>query len=496
MKKSKIKFSIKYKYILFVTFLVLLLSVINTYLTLQNQTRTLRKEIIKRAEGIVRKLASDSVDAILTKDDITLFTGVKNAMAEKGIQYAMILDEERIPICHNDTEYLADHKYPLKDKVTINAFKGNALLVQDMVYQGESSFDVSSPIIWNRKKIGLIRVGFSKEPIKEVIRNTTGKALTVALIAVFIGVILTILLTTYILEPIKLLMKGVERISEGNFNHPIKIKQRDEFFVLADTFNDMQKSIKKMMNEIAEQEALRRELQIASQIQEMLIPKESPKMDGLDIRGYSQQATEVGGDYFDFFYIDKNNLGTILADVSGHGVSAALIMVMVRMVFKSISKDVKTPAHLLALSNKLLEGDMLEDKFITMIYYNFDARSKKLTLSNAGHPPLLWYKNKDKKIQEVGTNGFPIGVMENAEYENVDLLLKKGDVVLVYTDGFIEIKNEKEEEFGLERLKNIVVKSHELSSEAIIGNIVESCNRFSDIPMQDDKTMVVLKVAG
>ncbi len=494
IKKKVIKFSIRFKYILFVTFLVLILSGIHSFLTIQNQTKALKNEIIERAKVIVRKLANDSRDAILTKDDLTLFAGIKNTMAEKDILYAMILDGNKIPICHNDTKYLAENKSPLTDRITVEAFKSDTILVQDIFYKSQSSFDVSSPIIWNMKKIGLIRIGFSKKPIKEAIKSTTYKTIIVAFISIIIGVLFTILLTTYIIEPIKVLMKGVERISSGNFDKIIKTKHHDEFMVLANTFNEMQKSIKQMMTEIAKQEAVKRELEIASEIQKMLIPKESPKIDGLDITGYSQQATEVGGDYFDFSHIDKSNLGTILADVSGHGISAALIMVMVRMIFKTISKNVKTPAELLILINKLLKDDLLEEKFVTMIYYNYNIKTGKLTLSSAGHQPLLWFKFNEKKIHEVTTTGFPIGVVDNFEYKNRDITLSKGDIIIAYTDGFVELKNENRDEFGFERLKDIVLKHHESSSELITNHIIDACSKFTDLPMQDDKTIVILKV--
>lgn len=494
MKKNAIKFSIRFKYILFVTFLVLILSGIHSFLTIQNQTKALKNEIIKRAKVIVRKLANDSRDAILTKDDLTLFTSIKNTIAEKGILYAMILNQDKVPICHNDTKYLSEHKFSLKDHITVKAFKSDTILVQDIFYKGESSFDVSSPIIWNMKKIGLIRIGFSKKPIKEAIKSTTYKTIMVAFIAIVIGILFTIFLTSYIIEPIKVLMKGVERISSGNFDKIIKTKHHDEFMVLADTFNKMQKSIKQMMTEIAKQEAVKRELEIASEIQKMLIPKESPKIDGLDIAGYSQQAAEVGGDYFDFSYIDKTNHGTILADVSGHGISAALIMVMVRMIFKTISKNVKTPAELLILINKLLERELIVEKFVTMIYYSYNTETGKLILSNAGHQPLLWFKFNEKKIHEVTTTGFPIGVMDNFEYKNRDISLSKGDIIIVYTDGFVELKNENKDEFGLERLKDIVLKHYESSSELITKHIIDAGSRFTNLPMQDDKTIVILKV--
>ncbi|MBN1897926.1 MAG: SpoIIE family protein phosphatase [Spirochaetes bacterium] len=494
MKKVQIKFSIRLKYILFIIALILLISLISAYLTIHNQTSTLRTEIIERARIIVRTLAKDSKEAILTKDDLTLFTSMETVMQEKGILYAMVLNEKRIPIAHNDTKYLTEHKYQMNDPVTKKAFQAGKVLVQDIINRGEAAFDVSAPIPIKKGKMGgIIRLGLSKEPIKQAVKKTSRQIIMITIVVLFLGVIFTVILTSYIISPIKILMDGVERISEGNLDKAIRIKQKDEFLVLANTFNDMQKAIKKMMKEIAEKEAIKKELQIASSIQKMLIPKRSPAIEGFDLAGFTMPAAEVGGDYFDFFHIDQENYGTIIADVTGHGISSALIMVMVRTIFKTSLKDIISPPEILSLANRLLAGDILSDRFVTMIFFTLNFKNKTINFSNAGHLPLLWYNAKDNKIHEILDNGFPIGVVEKPEYKKHKITLKKDDMVIMYTDGFVEIKNSKEEQFGMERFKELIVKYKDLDSQGMIKKILDESDKFSKLKEQDDKTIIILK---
>ncbi|MDD5066444.1 MAG: hypothetical protein PHF84_05300, partial [bacterium] len=225
MKKFEIKFSIKTKYISFIAFLILFISLINAYLTIQNQTRSLKEALIEKAKLTVRKLADDSKDAILTKDDLTLFTSVKNIMKERDTLYAMILDKEKVPICHNDTRFLNEHKTPLTDGITSRAFDASGILIQDVQYEGQAGFDVSSVMMMDKKLIGLVRIGFSKKPIETALRNTTLRILTITVVSLIIGILITILLTSYIISPIQVLMAGARRISDGKLDEDIRIKQ-------------------------------------------------------------------------------------------------------------------------------------------------------------------------------------------------------------------------------------------------------------------------------
>lgn len=492
MKKFEIKVSIRAKYIVFIAFLILFISLINAYLTIQNQTRSLKEALIEKAKLTVRKLADDSKDAILTKDDLTLFTSVKNIMKEKDTLYAMILDGGGIPICHNDTAFLGAHKHPLADSVTKNAFKARGILIQDVQHEGQAGFDVSSVMMMDRRLIGLVRIGFSKKPIETALRNTTMRILAITVTGLIIGVLFTVLLTSYITGPIQVLMAGAQRISDGRLDQDIRIKQKDEFFVLADTFNAMQRSIKKMMSEIAEQEAMKRELQIAARIQNMLIPKNAPAVPGLTVTGYTLPATEIGGDYYDFFHVDEENLGAIVADVSGHGISAALIMVMLRTIFRTSLKDIRVPSGILALANKLLMGN-IEEKFITMLYFNINHKERKLKMSVAGHWPLLWFRAGDKSVTEVSTVGVPIGIFDDPQFEDTEITLSSGDLIVGYTDGFIEIENAQKEQFGIRRMKEVVLKNHASAPDMIVKKIIEETGKFSSERARDDKTVVILK---
>ncbi len=491
----KPKFSIKLNYTLFVVLLIILILGFNTFLTIQNQTKIIRQEIIKRASGIAKKLANDLKDPILTDDDLTIFSMMDSMKKEKDMLYVMILDRFKIPIAHSDTKWLTDNKAPLTDEITRNSFNANKLFIQDVLYLGNNAFDVSYPVMVNQKKLGLVRVGFSKRPIEVVIQNITFKTLTVALIAILLGIVATYLLTSYILYPIQSLMDGAERVSKGNFNHDITVKQKNEFMVLANTFNHMQKSIKQMMDEVAEKEALKRELTIASSIQQTLIPKESPKIQNLDITGYNCPAEQVGGDYYDFFEINEHSLGTIIADVSGHGISAALIMVMLSIIFKINISKIPSPADIVLFANNFLIHEVLEEKFVTMIYYTYDVLKRELIFCNAGHLPIMIYHHQEKIIEEIESTNIPVGIMSDTPFVNMKATCNPQDLIITFTDGFIEAKDEQKEQFGLKRLKDLIIENNHLTSNQLIEKIIDEVNHYCpDKTAADDKTIIIMRV--
>jgi serine phosphatase RsbU (regulator of sigma subunit) len=246
--------------------------------------------------------------------------------------------------------------------------------------------------------------------------------------------------------------------------------------------------------------ALSQELETARSIQTAILPRQMPDLPGVSVAARYLPMAEVGGDFFDFLPVDRVRAGFLIADVSGHGVPAALIASMVKIALASQADHAAEPAEVLAGMNRILHGK-LERAFVTAAYAFVDTESGKVAIASAGHPPALIWRPAEKSVQEVRLESLPLGRFRQAEYRTMDLPFLPGDRLLLYTDGVVEaVRPGKEEGFGEERLKAL------LSSEA-----AQSPDRFADVlldklaawtdtaagsSLQDDVTVLVVERSG
>lgn len=242
--------------------------------------------------------------------------------------------------------------------------------------------------------------------------------------------------------------------------------------------------------------AVAHEMEIAKQIQLSLLPDSPPALQGIQIATLSVSADHVGGDYYDFFVSDDRLIDAVIADVSGHNVGAALIMVETRSVLRAQVNINNTPATILSNLNNLLMNDLTRaELFISMFYVKYDTATQWLTYSNAGHNQPLLYQSSEGKCQTLDADGMIIGVKEDVYFENRSIMLNAGDILLLYTDGVTEALTDDGEMFGIERLGEILAETHEEPLQNIIDHIYREVIRFSDDkPLSDDVSMVALRI--
>ena len=253
----------------------------------------------------------------------------------------------------------------------------------------------------------------------------------------------------------------------------------------------------KLYSEIVGKERMEKELSIASEIQRSLLPKKIKIAYGLEISDYFEPAKEVGGDYYDYFMSADDLFGISIGDVSGKGMPASLLMLLVRSVLKTLAGYDSKPDSVMTKLNQIIYEDINEEMFVTLFYSGFDKESKTLYFSNAGHNPLIWYSNKEGKILEKNIKGLAIGFAEDYNYKLGSIELEYEDVVVYYTDGITEAENSKKELFGMDRLKDVIEINREKSSPEIKEAILEAVNDFrQDYEQTDDITLVVIKFKG
>jgi len=239
-----------------------------------------------------------------------------------------------------------------------------------------------------------------------------------------------------------------------------------------------------------------REMELARQIQISLLPVAPPEIPGVILAGFCLPATHVGGDYYYFARRDNGIVDLVVADVSGHNIGAALMTAEARSVLRTQLARGSSPGQILTAMNEILFEDLdRAELFITVFCTSFDTSSRTLNYANAGHSPPLLFSNRTPSCQWLDADGLLMGVHGNVAFEEKTIQLQSGDVLLLYTDGVTEADNGRGELFGTERLCKILHAHHRESPQAIIDAIILDVAAFSGtIPMEDDVTMVVMKV--
>lgn len=246
--------------------------------------------------------------------------------------------------------------------------------------------------------------------------------------------------------------------------------------------------------EILEKRKLEEQLSIARGIQKTFLPKKHPQMPGFDISGINIPSEKVGGDYYDFIPIIENQVGIAIGDVSGKGIPAALIMASFRASLIAEIRNNYAIRSIMFKVNNLLFESTESDIFVTAVYGILDTKNRIFTFVNAGHNAPI-FRHADGRMEYLIEGGIALGTFENSIYEDRPLSLNSGDLIVLYTDGVTEAKNEKEEEFGTKRLKRVINDSYHLSASEIQNNIYQAVKDFTgNFPQADDLTMIVIKV--
>lgn len=242
------------------------------------------------------------------------------------------------------------------------------------------------------------------------------------------------------------------------------------------------------------------ELKIAHDIQMSMLPENAPAIEGFEIAGSSTPAKEVGGDFYDFLevgdYESSKRLGIVLGDVTGKGVSGALIMAASRSIYRVLAGEHSSVEDLMSVGNRRLNKDIKKGMFVALIYAVLDAAEKTLTLANAGQTQPIMCRDDSSAPIFIDTEGdkFPLGIIKDCQYQETRMILKKGDTVVFYTDGVVEAMNSKGELYGFDRFMNSISEGRGMNASHLLNKLTEDVLRYSDgVEQHDDLTIVVVK---
>jgi serine phosphatase RsbU (regulator of sigma subunit) len=254
----------------------------------------------------------------------------------------------------------------------------------------------------------------------------------------------------------------------------------------------------KLFEENIEKTRMEEELKIAHDIQVSMLPEHSPVVEGFSIAASSLPAREVGGDFYDFIEIDQDNnkkLGILVGDVAGKSVSGALVMAASRSIFRVLADPEVSVNNMMLEGNRRLKHDVKKGMFVALVYALLDPLKKKMTIVNAGQTqPIICSRHKDTPLYiETEGDRFPLGIVEDCDYQETTVSLKTGDTVVLYTDGIVEAMDEAGEMYGFDRFIDVIDKNKALDADALLRKLMADVTHFvGDAEQHDDLTIVVV----
>jgi len=243
-----------------------------------------------------------------------------------------------------------------------------------------------------------------------------------------------------------------------------------------------------------ERERIEQDLRMARSIQQASLPEEVPSLEGWQIAPYYQPAREVGGDFYDFFELEDSRMGLAVGDATGKGMPAALAVTASCSMLRAVAQDSGySPGEVMARVNKTLLARIPSNMFVTCFYAILEPESGTLTYANAGHDlPYLWHGGA---AEELRARGMPLGLMPGMDYEEKEIVLKKGDSALLYTDGLVEAHDPQREMFGFARLQALVSEHGEEEERSLEEALLEELYSFvgEGWVQEDDITLLTLR---
>lgn len=258
------------------------------------------------------------------------------------------------------------------------------------------------------------------------------------------------------------------------------------------TYDTMRRQIEASYQALREKEALERELEIAREVQRELLPRRIPQTEGLELDGICIPAVGVGGDYFDFLALGAERTGLVIADVSGKGIPAALLMAGLQASVRSLTLHGLSPKEVNQRLNEILHASTSSSRYATLFFGLYDVGKRRLTYSNAGHfPPLLIRGDRTWRLP---ANGVPVGILDGSSYLEQTEQLAPGDLLVLFTDGIVETPNLAGEEFGETRLAGLLGRHRHRPLPEVSRIVLDELERWSEgTPRHDDVTLVLAR---
>ncbi len=468
----------------------------------RNTRQALTREAQARLLLEARNLALTGAGALLSElPELTLCPVVRELTESRPeLAFAVVLDHRGVVQGHRDARALGGTwrlpagLAPVATTARLRA--GEALL-------GDPDLLVASVPVASAagQRLGLAVVGLRRAYVEQTVAAARRQQLLLVALVLAAGSVLAFLLLTALLRPIGALRAGLERIGRGDLDAPIALRSGTELGLLADAVDDMAARLKVARHEMVEKERLARDVELARQIQEHLLPAGSRTVGDFTLCGSHRAAAEVGGDYFDLLPLADGRWAVAIADVSGKGLGGCLVMSMVSALLRALRAEHHSPAALLAALEEQLAPTLTPGTFVTMFYGTLDPASGTLQYASAGHSPLLVWRAAAAQVEWHPTRGIPIGAVRGGvlrgTLEDRTVTLEPGDLLFQFTDGASEATDPAEREFGFDGIERVVIEHAARGAEAVVAALGDALARWSGggAPADDQTLLAVARAA-
>ena len=491
--------TLRFKFSLW-TFLIVSLVIAGAFSLVQWRTTD---EIYRHLDGLALALGETIAEqaALVIINDRTYIEFdelvVSYQKSNEMLQQIVLTDMSGIVLAHSDDPQNIRKPYQLPDNMS-------SLLGQPQRGQvdGHNINFLVLPITSGDRRLGTVYLTYSSDLINQHLNESRRIILIATAGLILLGVIGIYLLSNYFVRPIVNITRRVRRFTRGDLESELPLEGAAEFFEISKAFNEMMTRLKRDQESAVERERLAKEIEVASQIQKTLLPQILPTLPGLEIDAFYRAASVIGGDLYDVFEIGPGRCCFIVADVSGKGVPASLVMSMLRTVIKIHASRADTAKDVLVLVNDYLTENIPRGMFITVLMGIYNIEDRKLRLVSAGHNPMLLYRAESRRISRLNPSGMPLGVpaMPDTRFEDaveeVECQIAEGDAFILYTDGITEAVDRDGNQYGLDRLEQFL---HERWSAkpsqditVLTADLINEIDTFAGFAHQRDDITFIL----
>jgi serine phosphatase RsbU (regulator of sigma subunit)/anti-sigma regulatory factor (Ser/Thr protein kinase) len=490
----------KERFVLATTIFILVIVACTYGYFVYHERNNLKDKYLRYTVDLAKSLSDSSRERIIKDNYLSLIQLLKEIKSNnENISEAFVINTDGRIIAHNDFAKLYT-EYSRKDRDVMETRRMNGAIVMKYRENGGYRYDVAYSIDFRGIDMGEVHIFLDKSGIERVM-SAKGFNLIIAIMLIFAIAALGIyLLLGLITRPLERLKNGAIAIGEGRLDHRIELEGEDEFSQIAHAFNEMANKFKGAQESLVEQEKMQKEIAVAKEIQQTLLPKNIPDAEGFDIASLYRSAKEVGGDYYDIIKVAPHLIGVIVADVSGKGVPGSLVMTITRTVARLVALKNRSAKSVLTKVNSFVKEDMKKGMFVTAFYLVLNSVNRKINFASAGHDPLILYRAKEDKCYYIKPKGFPLGISlpDDELFKKImveeNLKLQKDDLIVVYTDGVTEAMNGRREQWGEKRFVDFIKANGKMAPRDFIDKLSLELKEFTqEYPQNDDITIVAIK---
>jgi len=503
--------SLRFRFSLQASLLLALLVAAGAGIGLVRVGTAARRETLARGVALASGLRPHAADLLLNRQEFgpkqtQLIAAAKSAAARGPIARLVIADSTGTVWAASDEDLILTRLAPFRSSV-IHLPSDREGVLPASIARPDSGADyvlalpVMSPGPWkaHRARLGTIYVTVPIEAVEKRVVGAQRAVIVVAAIALAAGLAAVSFLVGLVVKPIQRLTEGVRAIGAGQESE-IAAAGLEELDAIAHVVTEAMSQVRDAQKGHAEQERLQQEVEVAKSIQQSLLPSTLPEMAGFEIGTLYKAAKNVGGDYYDFVRVGEEMWGLAVADVSGKGVPASMVMMMIRTALRLEARGERSAAEVLERVNRFVTADMHKGMFVTMFYVVLDSRERQLTYASAGHNPLILYRATTQETYFLKPSGFPVGIdlpdetLFGRSMAVEKVALEQGDLLVAYTDGITEAMNSQMQQFGTPALLEAIKRHANCDPQEFCLQIERELAEFTgDTPQNDDMTLVAIK---